>query len=381
MKASVLYQPQLQLLRKNAKKFFVQNGVPTPEHEDWAYTNLAKFNEMKLTEKVQGSFLIEGIEDKKGISLVSLANPQAVSFIQKFITCKKTIKSLWQDSMEALNLLRLSSSWVLVVDSNFSSKDPIMITKLGGHCRLFVIVKKAAQATIFEKAQGPADLFLNNVTEVLVEEGAQLEWIQQLSLDESTKMLNRNRFFIYDRARLNFVFMGLGGEWLRQVVDAYLMGIDAKADFSQILIGSKHQHLEFYSQIEHLKGFNETQQLTKMVCSENAKCVFSGKVKILAGAQKAASAQLSKSLLLSKSAQVINKPQLEIEADDVKATHGATVGQLRDDEIFYLQSRGITKQLAEQLLSQGFVDEILLKINNSKARNLLSPLIHERFKR
>jgi Fe-S cluster assembly protein SufD len=368
-------------LRKNAKKFFAQNGLPTRDHEDWAYIDLTKYQGRKITSKVQGHIQIEGIKNKKGIKLISLADHRSVPWIKEFLVQKKSVKKLWQDSLEALNLLSLSSGLVLVVDASFASKDPIVITKSGGHCRLFVLFQEGASATFFEKAESSSDLFLNNVTEVLIKDRAQVEWVQQLKLSSESAMVNRNRFFVKDQAQLNFVFASLSGQWSRQIVDVYMMGTDSKAQFSQILIGQKNHQAEFYSQIEHLKGFNETEQLTKMVCSENAKCVFSGKVKILPGAQKAASAQLSKSLLLSKNAQVINKPQLEIEADDVKATHGATVGQLSDDEIFYLQSRGIDKSLAQQLLSQGFVDEILLKVKNIKVRSLLSPSIYESFKR
>ena len=120
-------------------------------------------------------------------------------------------------------------------------------------------------------------------------------------------------------------------------------------------------------------------QLYKGLLNGKSRAVFNGKIYVHAMAQKTNAYQLNKHLLLGDQARVDTKPQLEIFADDVKCTHGATVGQLPQEEIFYLQSRGITRQMAIQLLSKGFIDDIINTIKSGSIRGKLSRLLLKKF--
>jgi Fe-S cluster assembly scaffold protein SufB len=381
MRQSVFTIPEFSYLRKNAKRHLERFGIPTTKNENWSYVNLSKFGERNLTAKQKGHVLISGIQNKKGVRVVSLSDKHATFFVRRMISEKAKIKKLWQDSLEAINLLNINAGVVLIIDKRFKSDQPIVINNNGGHCRNLVIIEQGAQATIFEKTVSADNNFINNVTEVLLDPDTDVEWVQFQNVEENIKSIKKTRFFIKEKSKLNFVYAGLGSQWSRQTVDAYLLEQNAKADFYQLLTAFENQHNEFYSCIDHVNGQNEVNQLTKMVVGANGKSVFSGKIKIRKNAQKAQSDQLSRSLLLSKNCRAINKPQLEIDADDVKATHGAAYGNLQDEEIFYLQSRGISKLQAEVLLTKGFVDEILLKVNNLKIRDFLSSVVHEKFNR
>ena len=120
-------------------------------------------------------------------------------------------------------------------------------------------------------------------------------------------------------------------------------------------------------------------QLYKGLLNGKSRAIFNGKIYVHAIAQKTNAYQLNKHLLLGKEARVDTKPQLEIFADDVKCTHGATIGQLSQEEIFYLQSRCITQQMAIQLLSKGFIDDIINTIKSDSIRGKLSRLLLKKF--
>jgi Fe-S cluster assembly protein SufD len=120
-------------------------------------------------------------------------------------------------------------------------------------------------------------------------------------------------------------------------------------------------------------------QLYKGLLNGKSRAIFNGKIYVHAVAQKTNAYQLNKHLLLGKEARVDTKPQLEIFADDVKCTHGATIGQLSEDEIFYLQSRCITQPMAVQLLSKGFIDDIVNTIKSDSIRGKLSRLLLKKF--
>jgi Fe-S cluster assembly protein SufD len=381
MRQSVFTIPEFSYLRKNAKKYFDRHGIPSSKSENWGYISLNKFGEKNLTAKQKGHVLISGIQNKKGVRVVSLSDKQATFFVRRIINEKAKLQKLWQDSLEAINLLNINAGVVLIIDKRFKSEQPIVITNNGGHCRNLVIIEQGAQATVFEKTVSAENNFINNVTEVLMDPDSDVQWVQYQNVEENIKSVKKTRFFIKQGSKLNYVYVGLGAQWSRQILDVYLLEQNAKADFHQILTAFENQHNEFYSQIDHVHGSNEVTQLNKTVVGSNGKAVFSGKIKIRKAAQKAQSDQLTRSLLLSKNCQAINKPQLEIDADDVKATHGATYGNLLDEEIFYLQSRGISKKDAEVLLTKGFVDEILMKIQNSKIKEFMESVVHEKFNR
>jgi Fe-S cluster assembly protein SufD len=139
----------------------------------------------------------------------------------------------------------------------------------------------------------------------------------------------------------------------------------------------KSEHSDVFSTITHFAPHTTSEQLFKGILNGESHGVFTGKIIIKKDAQKSASSQLNKNLLLSKIAHIDTRPQLLVHADDVKCSHGATVGQLSEEEEFYLESRGIPKEHAKRMLCQGFGMDVVLKIEDQKIRNLAESMLAE----
>lgn len=140
-----------------------------------------------------------------------------------------------------------------------------------------------------------------------------------------------------------------------------------------------HQHIDNHTCVDHRYPHCTSSQLYKGILDGSARAVFNGKIFVRREAQKTNAYQLNRNLMLSPDAEVDTKPQLEIYADDVKCTHGATIGQIDEDEIFYLQSRCIPKKQAISLLSHGFAEDVLYQIGNPGIRHTFRGLLCEYF--
>jgi Fe-S cluster assembly protein SufD len=149
----------------------------------------------------------------------------------------------------------------------------------------------------------------------------------------------------------------------------------AHGETYSLYLTDKNEHSDIYTVINHKSADTTSDQIAKGILDGDSKGVFTGKIHIHPKAQRVASGQLNKNLLLSKKAQAHSQPQLEIFADDVKCSHGSTTGQLSDDEVFYFQARGIPADKARNLLALGFGLEIVQKIENSKAREHVTGII------
>lgn len=176
----------------------------------------------------------------------------------------------------------------------------------------------------------------------------------------------------------HFAF-NLGAKWARMNVRMPLRSNQVHGSLMGCYVLSGDQKLDQMTVIDHQVGGNQSFQVYKGILDKNSKAVFNGKVLIQQDAQKAYSEQLNNNLMLSRTAEANSKPQLEIFADDVKASHGSTMGQLNPEELFYFESRGISKAKALNMLSLGFASEIVYKIENSNVENWLLEILKVKF--
>lgn len=175
--------------------------------------------------------------------------------------------------------------------------------------------------------------------------------------------------------------MALGGHLFRNCFHLEFLGQNAEAGVYGLNALNSNQHADHYTFIQHTKGGNESRQLYKSILSGSSHSVFRGRVRIERDAQKANSEQLNNNLLLTREAQADSIPQLEIYADDVKAGHGSTVGQLNKDEIFYFLSRGINQYDAVKMLSFGFAQELIFLFENKLIQDWLLKKLHQKLDR
>jgi len=243
-------------------------------------------------------------------------------------------------------------------------------------------IGKSAEATILESYLGfnpEVIYFTNALTDILIHENTTLKYCKAQS--ECLKSYHIGATRVWQERDSNFLGFSLmvGGEITRNNLDVVLNGKGASAILNGLYCVNGTQLVDNHTLVDHRQPNCTSNQLYKGILNGSSRGVFNGKIFVQPIAQKTNSYQLNKNLLLGKESQVNTKPQLEIEADDVKCTHGATIGQLNEDEIFYLQSRAIAHKDAIRMLSHGFVDDILSTIQNQTICQKLNLLLEPTF--
>jgi Fe-S cluster assembly protein SufD len=171
----------------------------------------------------------------------------------------------------------------------------------------------------------------------------------------------------------------LGGQLVRNELNVGLLHEGAKANLNGLFAVSGEQHVDNKTFIDHAVAHCKSEELYKGILDERSHGVFNGEVLVRENAQKTDARQASKNLLLSENAQIDTKPQLMIYADDVKCSHGATIGQLDSNSVFYLQSRGIDEKTARQILTRAFASEMIEKIENEKVKEVFDRVLQSWF--
>jgi Fe-S cluster assembly protein SufD len=213
--------------------------------------------------------------------------------------------------------------------------------------------------------------FTSSVTEIVAADGAILDHckVQQ----EGPGAFHFANTHVHQGRASNFAstFVGLGGQWVRNEVRATLDAEGGECTLNGLYRASGKQHVDNHTVIDHAKPHCASHELYKGILDDKAHGVFNGKIFVRQDAQKTDAKQTNKTLLLSDDATINTKPQLEIYADDVKCTHGATVGQLDAEALFYLQTRGIGKDEARSLLTFAFANDVLGRIKVEPLRRRL----------
>ena len=247
------------------------------------------------------------------------------------------------------------------------------------HPRVLVVLEDEASAEITESYVGIAGkTFVNPVTEVVIGKNAQLEHTRYQ--DETLDSIHIGNLAIDQSAdsTYNSVVGQFGSATARLDLNVWVGGSNAETWLNGASIGRGTQKIDNHTRIDHREPHCQSFEVYKTILDDEAQGVFNGKIFVYQDAQKTDAKQTNQGLLLSPRAQFDTKPQLEIFADDVKCTHGATVGQLREDALFYLRARGVPKKEAEGLLVYAFAAEVFEKISNEAVREALEGRLFEK---
>jgi FeS assembly protein SufD len=226
------------------------------------------------------------------------------------------------------------------------------------HKMVTVILEENACVYLLEKSFLNQKQLVNIEAQYLLRANAQLHMIKSEKGQIDGRGCHTSRFELDRDAQLVLGTASGGSEWSRHNVYAALTGENANAQFFSASIAQNKEFMDHHTWIDHLAPVTGSSQKYCFVLADEAHGVFNGRVYIHQDAQKSSAEQNNRNLLLSQKTRIDTKPELLIEADDVKAKHGATVGQLSADELFYLQSRGIDRDKARQMLTKGFVNDI-----------------------
>ncbi len=232
--------------------------------------------------------------------------------------------------------------------------------------RLKITLEDGAQATIIERHDGAGSYWKNMSTEITLGANARLNHIRVQT--DSVEAVQTNMVHItMDRdSYLNSFSLNLGGKLTRHDIHAVLNGANIDCSLNGVNLLKDKQHGDTTILMEHAAPHCLSNQFYRTILDDAARGVFQGKVHVHKVAQKTDGYQLANTLLLSPKAEMDTKPELEIYADDVKCSHGATTGQLDEEPLFYLRTRGLTESAARMLLIQAFVDEVMDKIENEE---------------
>ena len=330
-------------LREKAFAAFAMSGFPTMRHEDWKYTNISSVVSDKWLVTSGRNAVVSDVDAK---------------FLNKF--------NLDRNGFTALNLA-FADFKIVRIPKETNVAEPIELhfaadenTAIFPH--VLVIAEAGSRATFVESYASTEKGFTNSAVQVIVEDNANLTHYRvqkdaQHAFNIGTTEVSLGAGSRYDSTNIN-----LGGAISRHDIDLKFTAAGGEAFVDGLYMLDGTQHHDTHSIIDHQLPNCISHQTYKGVLNDTSRGVFNGKVFVRENAHGTDAQQSNKNLLLSDTARVDTKPQLEIFNDDVKCSHGATVGQLEEEELFYLLTRGLPRILAKNLLTYGFAEEVINKI-------------------
>ena len=380
----------LKILRRESFEEFKKHGLPTRKEEYWKYSDPSIISNIEL------EFVSSGQYEDRNYDVI-LVNGKIV---KKFKDCQMGDLSeglrngiLGKDLLEKKDkpFLNLNNAFAingcyLILES--TSRQTIRILNLitnegktqAVYPRCIVLAKRNSETLIFEefRIMGNGTNFVNSVTDVIVEDGANLEHI---IIDDFAKNTYHVANVCVKQCKdSNFVShnFSMGKKFARRDFNVELNQSGANCNLFGLYFVDKENHIDHHTTIEHKEANCNSNEHYKGILSGKSTGVFNGRIHVQPDAQKTDAIQKNQNLLLSDDAIIHTKPELEIYADDVKCTHGATVGQLDEKGLFYLRSRGLNRKEAQQILIRAYVNEIIENVSDEKIRSELMELILDR---
>jgi Fe-S cluster assembly protein SufD len=409
----------LHRIRKNAIEAFDRMDFPTLKNEDWKYTNISpilenNFISIKDTAgsesfkaKIEDHLIkdlnvillvfINGVYSKElskipdlygGVKIGSFAESarkDPALFNEHFAKYAKL-----ENGFIALNTAFAQDGAFIYIPDNYVLENPVHILNLLGtrganilsQPRNLIIAGKSSRLCMIESYHNIENEinFTNVVTEISAGENSNIEFYK--IQDESSHAYHISKTQVEQKKNSKFTSYTVttGGGLVRNDLNTLLNAEGCEAHFFGIYIGDGKQHIDNHTMIDHAKPRCLSNELYKGVMDDGSRAVFNGKVYVRPDAQKTNAYQSNKNILLSKEAHVDTKPQLEIYADDVRCTHGATVGQLDEESVFYLRSRGISKENAVSVLIRAFANDIFEEIKTEQLKEHLNNMIFRKLK-
>lgn len=394
---------------------FKRLGVPTTRHEEWKYLSLRALGEQSFAgayplnlyrEDLEGSPLsdlnattLTFVNGFYAPELSSEYAEQGGAFVGTLVQGAEAFPEIVTEHLGqlagnfegklgefldapfvALNDAHLGEGAFVFVPKGIAAKTTIhlrFITKtlgraLAAYPRVLIVLERGAKAQIVESYIGlGGEAFVDSVSEVYLAEEAKLDHVRLQEESGETIHISRTQFVQEGTSRLHSVNVSFGAKIARNDVDLDLRGEYTESRLDGVYVGLGDQAIDNHTRIDHAKPNCNSFEVYKGILDGNATGVFNGKIFVYEDAQKTDAKQTNKALLLSPNASLNTKPQLEIFADDVKCTHGATVGQIREDALFYLRSRGVPVNEAKALLVYAFAAEVLERIEIPGVREAL----------
>ena len=383
-------------LRAAGRDAFLRLQLPTLKHEDWRYTNLAGLGATAfappVVRRADGADLppaprlvfVNGRVDTAASDLAGLPPGARVESLAAALKERPgavepllgRVAASPDHAFAALNAGLFQDGALVRLEDGVTCERPIHLVFLSSapapsatHPRNLVTAGKGARAAVVETYRGAGIYLVNAVTEVALGEGAVLE--HDRVQEDAPGAFHVGLLQVAQGSASRFLgqSMALGGQLARVEARAVLGAEDAVCDLHGLYVASGTQVLDHFVHVDHASPRCTSREVFKGILDGASRGVFAGRILVREGAQKTDAGQVNSNLLLSEDATVDTKPQLEILADDVKCSHGGSVGQLREDQLFYLRSRGLGEALARALLTWAFASEMVERVGPADVRD------------
>ncbi|MCS7273942.1 MAG: Fe-S cluster assembly protein SufD [Candidatus Bipolaricaulota bacterium] len=295
-----------------------------------------------------------------------------------------------EDKLTALVAAFATSGLFVYIPQDVTVEEPLRVVHLldrsdiAALSHLIVVAERGSRATLLEECyarhpHGDGAPLHAAVAEIYVGEGAHLQFGAMQNWNEETYSFVRRRAHVQRDARMHWTIGWLGGKLTRSYVESRLMGPGAEMEDIQVLFGRQKQHFDLTSSLRNMAPHVKGEIHMKGVLKDRARAVMYGFIKVEPPAQQSNSYQLAQGLLLNDGAHCDAIPGLEIEANDVRATHGASIGPIDEEQIFYLQSRGLEREQAKRTIVEGFLTPTLEQIPIAGVRERFHALVEEKW--
>jgi Fe-S cluster assembly protein SufD len=354
-------------IRKRAAERFEAHGFPTTREEEWRFTNVAPIAKSHFATEapsVSGHSLRTALE----------RHPELIEeHLGHYATC--------ENPFVALNTANFEDGAFLHIPANSVIEEPLWIDFTAvpdrtTHPRNLILVGANSQVRIVERYRGRGPYFTNAVTEIVVGENSIVEHVKLE--EESPDAFHVATIQVHQSRNSNFKShnISLGGLLVRNDVNAVL-STGCESTLNGLYLANGKQHVDNHTAIDHAAPHASSHELYKGILEGASSAVFNGKIFVRKDAQKTDAKQTNKNLVLSENSVINTKPELQILADDVRCTHGATVGQLDEEALFYLRARGINKTDARDLLIYAFARDVIDRIGIPAVREHLEKALFE----
>jgi Fe-S cluster assembly protein SufD len=404
-------------LRKAAMARFAEIGFPTVKNEEWRFTSIApilktQFVQLTRPTKTVGSeqlepfffpsirlVFVDGCYVPEFSSNGSLPAGVRVTTLGQMLPTDDEVlfrhlgKYIRHDEngFTALNAGFIRDGAFVDIPEGVPLESPIhlLFVSSGGDIpfttapRNVIVVGKRSEVSLVESYVGVTRVpyLTNTVTEVVVGDGAVVEHDKFQDERPDAFHVGTTVFHQHAGSRVVSNSIALGGSIVRNTVTAVLAGEHIESTLNGLSLGTGTQVIDNHTAIDHAMPNCTSHELYKTILDGRSRGVFNGKIFVRKDAQKTDAKQTNKTLVLSDEATMDTKPQLEIFADDVKCTHGATVGQLDDEQVFYLRSRGLSLNSARDILTFAFASDVIKRIHVPPLREQLDAMIQQRLRR
>ncbi|MEX1138734.1 MAG: Fe-S cluster assembly protein SufD [Bacteroidota bacterium] len=400
-------------LRKKALARFKELGFPTTRHEEWKFTNvtpiartpfkpaptragMVKESDLRFPDLTENRLVFVNGQFDASLSRIHrlpdkvVAGSLAESLKRYSTTVGKHLGKhapMDDHSFVALNTAFARDGAFIWIPEGKGNDEPIHVhfvatgdeNDLASPRNLFIVGDRA-RLSVIESYYSLRDgaYFTNAVTELVVGEGATVEHDKLQDESLNSYHVSWTHSAQASRSTITSNLIALGGAIARSNIHASLDGADCECTLNGLSIGTRSQLIDNHTAIDHATPHCASHELYKAVLAGKSRGVFNGKIFVRKDAQKTDAKQTNKTLLLSDDAVMNTKPQLEIFADDVKCTHGATIGQLDADQVFYLRSRGLDLTSAQDMLTFAFAADVVKRIHAKGLSEQLESMVNEK---